>query len=117
MSTTRGSHRCTRLAVLVATMDGGGCVVESERAPGSFIRVEDDLRLDPKRLLINDRGFDVDTGAFVYGNQRGVPYDMRRVAATATDEGSLGLEGEGEGDTDLAWTLGEGSSRPAVVVT
>ena len=42
---------------------------------------------------------------------------MRRVAATATDEGSLGLEGEGEGDTDLAWTLGEGSSRPAVVVT
>ena len=108
-------------AVLVATMEGGGCVVESERAPGCMIRVEDDLRLEPRRLLINDRGFDVETGAFVYGNQRGVPYDMRRVARSRrAREEETEDEDADDGDTDLAWTLGllgEGAPRPEVVVT
>ena len=72
---------------LRAEMIHGGCLVESERTPGVMIRVTDELELTDNRLLINDCGFDAD-GNFVYGNQRGVPYDLTRV-----------LEG-----SDLEWT-------------
>jgi hypothetical protein len=94
----------SKLRSLVATMEGGGCMIESEREPGRFIRVEDDLTLNPQEvalgsdgcigvgamLQINDRGFDVPSGAMVYGNWRGVPYALARV----------------EPGSDLAWTLG-----------
>jgi len=101
---------------LVATMEGGGCLIESEREPGRFIRVEDDLVLTPPRvasggddepivratLQINDRGYDSCSGEMVYGNWRGVPYALERV----------------ELDNELAWTLGgpraEISSSPVV---
>ena len=89
------------VGVLEATMKDGGCTVESERSPGQWIRVEDELQLTEHRLLINDRGFDLESGAIVYGNHRGVPYDMKRV----TGEPS-------EGETDLRWTLGMGLSPP-----
>eukprot|EP00613_Pedinella_sp_CCMP2098_P074463 CAMPEP_0171932450 /NCGR_PEP_ID=MMETSP0993-20121228/30390_1 /TAXON_ID=483369 /ORGANISM="non described non described, Strain CCMP2098" /LENGTH=300 /DNA_ID=CAMNT_0012572745 /DNA_START=59 /DNA_END=961 /DNA_ORIENTATION=- len=83
---------------LLAHMEGGGCCVESERSPGTMIRVEDELVLWDNELWINDRGFDVETGAFLYGNQRGVPYKMVRVV----EEESNGL---------LSWTLG-GDHKP-----
>ena len=92
-----------RLRSLVATMEGGGYLVESEREPGRFIRVEDDLVLAPPTiatdsnetplratLQINDRGYDSCSGEMVYGNWRGVPYALERV----------------ELENELAWTLG-----------
>ena len=92
-----------RLRSLVATMEGGGCLVESERKPGRFIRVEDDLVLAPPTiatdsneapsratLQINDRGYDSCSGEMVYGNWIGVPYALERV----------------ELENELAWTLG-----------
>ena len=76
---------------LVAEMTGGGCTVESERSPGEFIRVTDDLRLDDDVLWINDCGYDME-GNFVYGNQRGVPYKNVKVKGS---------------ECPLAWTMGE----------
>ena len=83
---------------LMAHMEGGGCCVESERSPGKMLRVEDELRLSlPRspgggRLSIHDRGFDADNGALVYGNTRGVPYELGRVEPAG----------------HLAWTLSGG---------
>ncbi|CAN0544372.1 unnamed protein product, partial [Ectocarpus sp. 12 AP-2014] len=57
--------------------DDGGTWVESQNVDGLEILVKDDLRLWPDRLWVNDRGFDRQ-GNFVYGNQRDVPYKMRR---------------------------------------
>ena len=96
-----GGSSGSSVGVLEATMKGGGCIVESERSPGQWIRVEDELQLTEHRLLINDRGFDLESGAIVYGNHRGVPYDMKRVTGEPP-----------EGETDLRWTLGMGSSPP-----
>ena len=89
---------------LLAHMEGGGCCIESERAPGTFIDVEDDLALDEDWLFINDRGFDRESGAMVYGNWRGVPYAMRRVAHE---------NGGRRGCLDLSWTMG-GGQLPAI---
>ena len=79
---------------LVAEMTGGGCTVESERSPGEFIRVTDDLRLDDDVLWINDCGYDME-GNFVYGNQRGVPYKNVKVKGA---------------ECSLAWTMGKNGS-------
>jgi hypothetical protein len=82
---------------LIAHMEGGGCCVESERTPGCTIRVEDELFLWDNELWINDRGFNAETGEFVYGNQRGVPYEMVRVE---------------ESNSALSWTLGGKKGSP-----
>lgn len=70
--------------------DDSGTWVQSQNVAGLEILVKDDLRIWSDRLWVNDRGFDR-SGNFVYGNQRGVPYKMRRVVASGP----------------LAWTLGE----------
>lgn len=70
--------------------DDSGTWVQSQNVAGLEILVKDDLRVWPDQLWVNDRGFDRE-GNFVYGNQRNVPYKMRRVNATG----------------QLAWTLGE----------
>lgn len=70
--------------------DDSGTWIESQNVAGLEILVKDDLRIWPDQLWVNDRGFDR-AGNFVYGNQRSVPYKMRRVAAPGP----------------LAWTLGE----------
>ena len=69
--------------------DDSGTWVQSQNVAGLEILVKDDLRLWSDQLWVNDRGFDRD-GNFVYGNQRSVPYRMRRVVAPGP----------------LAWTLG-----------
>ena len=70
--------------------DDSGTWVQSQNVAGLEILVKDDLRVWADRLWVNDRGFDRE-GNFVYGNQRSVPYKMRRVVASGP----------------LAWTLGE----------
>ena len=79
---------------MLAHMEGGGCSVESENSPGTFIRVEDELILEPEErgggLLINDRGFDPLSGAIIYGNHRGVPYEMDRVISGGSLDWTLG---------------------------
>jgi hypothetical protein len=64
--------------VFRGVMRHGSCVVSSQRDTGVSLRIEDELRLGSSRLSVNDRGFDCATGRLVYGNYRGLPYDMRR---------------------------------------
>jgi len=52
--------------------------VVSERS-GQLLRVRDDVALWDNSLWVNDRGSDVETGEYVYGNIHGVPYKMQRV--------------------------------------
>ena len=100
-----------------AVMVSGEATIPSLMNPGSMIRVVDELSLWEDDFWINDRGFDSDTGDFVYGNQRGVPYKMRRVSslihpsASEEDENDkskspLNLHRRIDNEA-LAWTLGD----------
>ena len=102
-----------------AVMVNGEATIPSLMNPGSMIRVVDELSLWEDDFWINDRGFDPDTGDFVYGNQRGVPYKMRRVSSlihpSAFEEGDedggksespLNLQRRIDNEA-LAWTLGD----------
>lgn len=71
--------------------DDSGTWIKSQNVGGLEILVKDDLKVWPDHLWVNDRGFDGE-GNFVYGNQRGVPYKMRRVAAAGPLEWTLGAE-------------------------
>mmetsp|Transcript_10833 Transcript_10833/g.30439 ORF Transcript_10833/g.30439 Transcript_10833/m.30439 type:complete len:457 (-) Transcript_10833:368-1738(-) len=98
-----------------AVMVDGEATIPSLMNPGSMIRVVDELSLWEDDFWINDRGFDPDTGDFVYGNQRGVPYKMRRVSSLvppldgggAEDEDSVLLLQRRIDNEALAWTLGD----------
>lgn len=61
----------------IGFMKGGGCEVFSNII-GQRIHVMDDLLLTSEDLWVADRGFD-ESGEFVYGNRKGIPYKMRRV--------------------------------------
>lgn len=61
----------------IGFMKGGGCEVFS-KIIGQRLRVMDDLLLTSEDLWVADRGFD-ESGNFVYGNRRGIPYKMRRI--------------------------------------
>ena len=98
-----------------AVMVNGEATIPSLMNPGSMIRVVDELSLWEDDFWINDRGFDPDTGDFVYGNQRGVPYKMRRVSSLIQCRNE---DGDGESGPQphlqrridneaLAWTLGD----------
>lgn len=67
-------------SAFLGRMKHGGCKVESQRAQGVSLWIEDDLRLEGRgeRLHVNDRGFDCEGGGLVYGNHKGVPYQMQR---------------------------------------
>lgn len=69
--------------------DDSGTWIESQNVAGLEILVKDDLRVWREQLWVNDRGFDR-AGNFVYGNQRSVPYKMRRVVAPGPLEWTLG---------------------------
>jgi len=74
-------------------------VIDSAMRMGKKILVQDELSLWGDELWINDRGFDPDTGAFIYGNQRGVPYKLRRVTKLSSCSRVVC-------DKKLEWTLG-----------
>jgi hypothetical protein len=73
---THGSSSSSLHAVMVH----GEAIVNSTIVPGMAIRILDQLSLYEHVFYINDRGFDPNTGAFIYGNQRGVPYRLDQVA-------------------------------------
>ena len=82
-----------------AVMVHGEAIVESTLLPGVKIRILDQLSLFEDVFYINDRGLDPQTGAFFYGNQRGVPYRLERVSTLVGNERQIVNE-------DLKWTLG-----------
>jgi len=101
---------------LHAVMIHGPTVVDSTIVPGMRIRIVDQLSLYRDVFYINDRGFDPVTGAFIYGNQREVPYRLERVSTIRKDGGGDG-DGDGGGgggallqrrvvNPDLEWTIG-----------
>jgi hypothetical protein len=108
-----------------AVMVHGEATIPSLMNPGAMIRVVDELSLWDHDFWINDRGYDPDTGDFVYGNQCGVPYKMRRVSSLVAVPPSAALEREKDADAKggrsesafvlqrridneaLAWTLGD----------
>ncbi|KAG7373197.1 CpeT/CpcT family DUF1001 domain containing protein [Nitzschia inconspicua] len=98
---------------LHAVMVYGEAIVNSTIVPGMAIRILDQLSLYPNVFYINDRGFDPFTGAYIYGNQRGVPYRLCRVSnilessknSTNTTSTAPSLQRHVENE-DLAWTLG-----------
>ncbi|GJQ13256.1 hypothetical protein GpartN1_g5047.t1 [Galdieria partita] len=61
----------------IGFMKGGGCSVYSPETK-DIIHVKDDLILTPNHLWVNDRGFD-NCQNYIYGNQRGIHYQMKRV--------------------------------------
>lgn len=81
----------------VGYMKGGGCELYSREISGR-IRVMDDLLLTGSDLWVSDRGFD-EAGHFVYGNRRGLPYQMKRVDRRA-------------GRADPAWWTLSSSTPP-----
>jgi hypothetical protein len=107
---------------LHAIMVHGQAIVESTIVPGMQIRILDQLSLYQDVFYINDRGFDPVSGAFIYGNQRGVPYRLERVTTlSGIPSSSLSSSLQEDGtksrqsfkdkqrlvvDPDLKWTLG-----------
>ena len=92
-------------AIMINDHDVGGVLLESQMAPGLYIRIQDELSLWDNELWVNDRGHNAETGKMVYGNHLGVPYKMTRVTS---------LESTGKGkferkmvDPSLSWTLGD----------
>lgn len=92
MEETNGIH---------AVMVHGEAIVASTILPGIEMRILDQLSLFEDVFYINDRGLDTTTGAFLYGNQRGVPYRLKRVTNLVTNENERRVVNE-----DLQWTMG-----------
>jgi len=84
---------------LHAVMVHGEAIVDSTLIPGIKIRILDQLSLYDGVFYINDRGLDPETGTFIYGNQKGVPYRLERVSRLVKGKRDLV-------DDDLKWTLG-----------
>ena len=83
-----------------AVMVHGEAIVDSTMVPGSKILIRDQLSLWQDEFWIHDRGFDPDTGDYIYGNQRGVPYQLQRVTRI-NDAGLREVV-----NADLQWTMG-----------
>jgi len=87
-----------------AVMVHGEALVESQMMPGRQILIRDQLSLWPDELWIHDRGLDPISMAFIYGNQDGVPYRLKRVCNfESADELPVKRICIGH---DLKWTLG-----------
>lgn len=82
-----------------AIMVQGQALVESQMMPGQKILIKDQLSLWEEALWIHDRGYNPDTMEFIYGNQKGIPYRLERVA-------NMDENGRKVVDESLAWTMG-----------
>ena len=92
-------------AIMINDHDKGGVLLKSQMMSDTLIRVQDELSLWDNELWINDRGHNAETGAMIYGNWIGVPYQMKRVTSLSQDEnGQFTREIV---DSDLMWTLGD----------
>ena len=95
---------------LHAVMVHGEAIVDSTMMAGIKIRVLDQLSLFPNVFYINDRGLDPETGAFIYGNQRNIPYQLKRVTKFVSDTESHQIDGKQRRtvvNPELEWTLGD----------
>ncbi|KAL3934942.1 MAG: hypothetical protein SGBAC_009447 [Bacillariaceae sp.] len=90
-----------------AVMVHGEAIVDSTIIPGVQIRILDQLSLYEDTFYINDRGLDPESGAFIYGNQRGVPYRLDRVTRFVQNGDEDGQLERQVVDKDLTWTMGE----------
>ena len=94
-----------------AVMVHGEAIVDSTMIQGIKIRVLDQLSLFPDTFYINDRGLDPETGAYVYGNQRNIPYRLDRVTHfvqnTESTQQNTMQQRRSVVNTDLEWTLGD----------
>mmetsp|Transcript_15140 Transcript_15140/g.22506 ORF Transcript_15140/g.22506 Transcript_15140/m.22506 type:complete len:277 (-) Transcript_15140:102-932(-) len=63
---------------------GEGAWIDSQRNPGEKILIKDDIKLQRNKILLNDRGYNID-GKMVYGNSKGIPYEMKRVIKSLKD--------------------------------
>ena len=98
-----------------AILVNGQAINCSHMVPGQTILIRDQLSPRPDQLWIHDRGFDPNTGAFIYGNQRNVPYVLERVANViggTTDAAADDRYNRTIADDDLAWTLGSAFRTP-----
>ena len=89
-----------------AVMVHGQALVESQMMPGQQILIKDQLSLWPDQLWIHDRGHDPKTMEFIYGNQRGVPYQLQRVCNIPRQPSSVDTMRRETMNNNLAWTLG-----------
>lgn len=111
----KGDEETVFHAVTIHDYEKGGILLESQMAPGSYLRVVDELSLWKDELWINDRGYNPDSGDMVYGNFRGVPYEMKRVTrlSPSTKYKSHVIEwGRDIVNETLSWTLGEEYRTP-----
>ena len=83
----------------------GEAIVSSTMRPGMKIRVMSALSLFDNVFFIHDRGLDPETGAFLYGNQAGIPYRLERVVGWHNADDKSGTEPDFVRD-DLLWTMG-----------
>lgn len=104
-----------------AVMVHGSATVTSQMMPGQSILIKDQLSLWRDSLWIHDRGYNPETGAFIYGNQRGVPYRLQRVTSVDADDADADdADAERQQphsrrvlvDPSLAWTLGPDFRTP-----
>mmetsp|Transcript_12137 Transcript_12137/g.18628 ORF Transcript_12137/g.18628 Transcript_12137/m.18628 type:complete len:396 (-) Transcript_12137:242-1429(-) len=94
-------------AIMVNDHEKGGVLLESQMMPGSYIRVQDELSLWGDELWINDRGHDADSKNMVYGNWKGVPYQMTRVSNIVVASEASSKLTRNIVDPTLRWTLGD----------
>jgi len=108
---------------LHAVMVHGPTVVDSTTFPGMQIRIIDQLSLYRDVFYINDRGFNPMTGAFIYGNQREVPYRLERVSTilSTTSDSTTASSSSSSSDgalqrqvinPELEWTIGPNNRTP-----
>jgi CpeT/CpcT family (DUF1001). len=108
-ASSKGKKSVPIHAKMIHDHEQGGVLLESQMMPGTFIRIQDELSLWEDELWINDRGFDADTKNMVYGNWKGVPYQMMRVASIGRGD-EMNVPGQYRRTVvapDLRWTLGE----------
>lgn len=85
-----------------AVMIYGQALVDSTMIPGQEILIKDQLSLSKDDFWIHDRGYNPTTGDYIYGNQRGIPYQLKRVTRINTESGKREVCSK-----KLQWTLGE----------
>lgn len=96
-----------------AVMIHNEALLDSQMMPGQKILIKDQLSLWKDELWIHDRGFDPVSGDFIYGNQRGIPYRMERVAnMVVVDDSAAASCGRLVSDPKLAWTMGNDYRLP-----
>lgn len=84
-----------------AIMTYGEALVESQMMPGVKILVRDQLSLYENEFWIHDRGYNPETMEFIYGNQKLVPYRLKRVSRIMEEGMTRTVIND-----QLKWTLG-----------